>query len=242
MSLGCQHQTHPSAAPSEIIDHSLPELGALSAARSHSVLTFLQEEGFLPLLGQFPLSSLQRQLPLPPFLLFFLCQFLLCLHRKDGPCQQASREPSGHTPPLFVPHRRGAAAPNLPCGSGAAAASPSAPRPGIFSAASESSGEESRKLRHCLPASSAAKGLCGSCSCQARFSWPRTGIKHHLLLLLLDGVQEAVRLHKYFRVIHSRQVIKSRVSVDLEAGKAELRAGARFTVKVLLSLFPWIRP
>lgn len=142
-----------------------------------------------------------------------------------------------------LPHRRGDAALNLPCGSGAAGVSPSAPCSGIFSAASESSEEESRKLHDYLPATSTVIGLCGSCPCQARFFWPRTSTQHHLLLLLLDAVQEAVRLHKYFRLILSRQVIKSRVSVDLKAGKAKVRAVARTTPDYcLLTLFPWIRP
>lgn len=74
----------------------------LPTTRSHHALTLLQEERFLSLLGQLPLLPLQSQLPFPPFLLFFLCLFLLCLHRTGGPCQQVSKQTSGHTPSLSV--------------------------------------------------------------------------------------------------------------------------------------------
>lgn len=93
-----------------------------------------------------------------------------------------------------------------------------------------------------LPATSTVNGLCGNCPCRARLFWPRIGTQHYLLLLLLDAVQEAVGLHKYFRLILSRQVIKSRVSVDLKAGKAGKSCSPHYPLNSLLSLFPWVRP
>lgn len=180
--------------------------------------------------------SFQRELPLSQLLLFFLRLFLLCLYKKDGLCQVEADLRSHVLSPSAS--QRGDAALNSPYGSAAAEVSPSAPCSGISSAASEPSEEESRKLHDCLPVTSTVKNLWRSSPCQARLFQARTGTEHHLLLLLLDAVQEAVCLHKYFRLILSRQVIKSRVSLDLSAGKAKARAVASVTLLTacLLSL------